>query len=506
MFVRRCLGIIPKIIRFNVPRTIPQNFIRTKHSLTSGVKGNRSRNSKIENNEEEGEINSEINLEDDNEYDYLVNNAMHVTRKMLNYHNVLVIQPYVKWGPKKTITKPELLLQESEALVKSLPKWTVEHSIKVPLESLDKRSVFGSGKLEELKTMVKQMKASGKLITCIFISKGTLTGQQKRNLEQHFGIPVMDRYSIVIQILRLHATSTEAKLQVAMAEIPYIWSQLRDSDVVTDKRTAFSLTDNQKQLLRNREKKLKSELAAVRTHRELLRNRRKQKNYPIVAVVGYTNAGKTSLIKALTDEDSLQPRNQLFATLDVTAHAGFLPCNLEVIYMDTVGFMSDIPTGLLECFIATLEDAMLADVIIHVQDISHENHLEQKKHVENTLKSLLATYNQSEDVLKNVINIGNKSDLIENPVTDLKLVSSKNLTGINELLVDVEKRILESTNRIKMSIKVPNGGLEMSWLYKNSAVTECVVNEEDSQQILLNVVISNGTLEKFKHEFLGKRK
>lgn len=79
-----------------------------------------------------------------------------------------------------------------------------------------------------------------------------------------------------------------------------------------------------------------------------------------MAVVGYTNSGKTSLIKSLTDEVTMQPRDQLFATLDVTAHAGILPCNLNVIYMDTVGFMSDLPTGLLECFIATLEDAMLA--------------------------------------------------------------------------------------------------------------------------------------------------
>ena len=94
--------------------------------------------------------------------------------------------------------------------------------------------------------------------------------------------------------------------------------------------------------------------------RKLLRSKRQQKNYPIVAVVGYTNAGKTALIKALTQEESMQPRNQLFATLDVTAHAGKLPCNLEVIFMDTVGFMADIPTGLIECFVATLEDAMLA--------------------------------------------------------------------------------------------------------------------------------------------------
>ena len=105
-------------------------------------------------------------------------------------------------------------------------------------------------------------------ITCVFISKGTLSGAQKRNLEQYFGLPVMDRYSVVIQILRLHATSTESKLQVAMAELPYIWSQLRDGDSSTGlARAKWSLTDAQKQLLRNREKKIKTELANVRNHR-----------------------------------------------------------------------------------------------------------------------------------------------------------------------------------------------------------------------------------------------
>lgn len=198
-------------------------------------------------------------------------------------------------------------------------------------------------------------------MTCVFISKGTLTALQKQNLEFYFGVPVMDRYSVVIQILRLHATSMEAKLQVAMAEIPYIWTQLRDTEGTPIKGgTAYTLNDTQKMLLRRRERKLKDKLTDLREHRELLRNKRKQKDFPVVAIVGYTNCGKTSLIKALTNEERLQPRDQLFATLDVTAHAGILPCRLKVIFMDTVGFMSDIPTGLIECFVATLEDAMLA--------------------------------------------------------------------------------------------------------------------------------------------------
>lgn len=168
-------------------------------------------------------------------------------------------------------------------------------------------------------------------------------------------MPVMDRFSVVIQILRLHATSRESRLQVAKAEIPYIWKQLGDRVGVRGK-----LNDAQKLLLRNREKHIKIELEAVRGHRQLLRKRRFQQKFPIIAVVGYTNAGKTALIKALTNEEGIEPKNKLFATLEITAHGGVLPCNLKVIFMDTIGFMADIPTGLIECFIATLEDAMLA--------------------------------------------------------------------------------------------------------------------------------------------------
>ncbi|XP_062560863.1 putative GTP-binding protein 6 [Armigeres subalbatus] len=439
---------------------------------------------------------------DDAEYDAVANSAMHVQKRLQNEQNVLVIQPYVKWGPRKSDSKPEHQLLEAEALVRSLPKWKVEHSIKVPLDSLEKKHLFGAGKLEELKTILSDLQTSGKLITCIFISKGTLTFGQKKLLEQHFKLPVMDRYTIVIQILRLHAISTEAKLQVAMAEIPYIWSQMKDHDKI-------HLTESQKQMLRLRERKLKDELVTIRSHRELLRNKRKQKAFPIVAVVGYTNAGKTSLIKALTEEKSLEPKDQLFATLDVTAHAGLLPCKLEVLFMDTVGFMADIPTGLIECFVATLEDAMLADVIVHVQDVSHENFPEQKRHVETTLKSLLRTSGVTHQpkLLDNVINVGNKADLL--PDTDghgdIQLVSSKTLHGMNDLLKEIERKILQVTGRQKMIIRVPMGGSEVAWLYKNAAVTETAADPVDSQRMLVSVVITEAKLQQFRHQFVIKK-
>lgn len=340
---------------------------------------------------------------------------MHVvTNKILNKQNVFLIQPYVKWGQKKSPVKPELQIQEAESLIRSLPNWQVGNSMKVPVEGMDKRMLFGSGKLEEIKELLKNV--GGPPITCVFISKSTLTYTQKSNLEEYFRLPVMDRYSVVIQILRLHATSQESKLQVAMAELPYIWMQMRDVELLGGaslKKQKFYLTDQQKAMLKQRERKIKHELQGVRSHRELLRNKRKQKNYPIIAIVGYTNAGKTSLIKALTDEQSLQPKNQLFATLDVTAHAGLLPSKLEVLYMDTVGFMSDIPTGLIECFVATLEDALEADLIVHVQDVSHENYKEQKNHVETTLASLIRNNTSKTDhIMENLINVGNKVDLV----------------------------------------------------------------------------------------------
>lgn len=464
----------------------------------------------VDNQDAEGKDANDLDL-DDSAYDAVASSAMHVQKKINNEQHVVIIQPYVKWGPKKSSTKPEHQLQEAEALVRSLPKWTVEHSLQVPLESLEKRHIFGSGKLEEIKTILKNMQTSGKLITCVFISKGTLTFGQKQTLEQHFKLPVMDRYSVVIQILRLHAISTEAKLQVAMAEIPYIWSQLKDQEAPGTKGRVY-LSEPQKQMLRLRERKLKSQLQDIRSHRELLRKKRKQKAYPIVAVVGYTNAGKTSLIKALTEEEALQPKNQLFATLDVTAHAGFLPCKLEVLFMDTVGFMADIPTGLIECFVATLEDAMFADVIVHVQDVSHENFLEQKRHVETTLTGLLKSTETDARHLQNVIDVGNKADLcdadyhaLQQQHPQLHLVSSKTLHGIDQLLQEIERKLLAATARQRIVIRVPMGGQEVAWLYKNAAVTDTAADPENSQRMLVSAVITDAKLQQFRHRFVNRK-
>nr|CAH7740115.1 unnamed protein product [Callosobruchus chinensis] len=266
-------------------------------------------------------------------------------------HNCLVIQPYVKWGPQKLTISPDEQLEEAVALIKTLPRWTVEDTIKIPLESLDKKSLFKSGNLDKLTRLVR----SNNNISAVFINSSNLKRVTSSILYDHFRVPILDRYKIVMRIFKIHATSKHAKLQVALAELYYIRRKAQQENV-------FFTHDPEKLKLMfdERENKLKSEIQQLRTHRDLLRSKRRKLDYPVIAVVGYTNAGKTCLIKSLTGEERLQPKDQLFATLDVTVHSGTLPSGLEVLYVDTVGFLSDLPTNLIECFVATLEDAVLA--------------------------------------------------------------------------------------------------------------------------------------------------
>ncbi|RZF45252.1 hypothetical protein LSTR_LSTR016247, partial [Laodelphax striatellus] len=317
-------------------------------------------------------------------------------------HNVFVIQPYIKWGPsKKTLTTPPYQLDESVALIDTLKDWSVVGSELVPLTTTKSPKVFGKGKLEALTKIIK----SDESITAVFLSLNVLSKVQQDFLEETFGLPVFDRYSVVMRIFREHAVTKEAKLQVAMAEIPQLWRNLsldkyraRGGNTHSVGGSGETFYEIRKNLIKGRESKLKAALKSLKKHRDLMRSKRKKRQFPTIAVVGYTNAGKTSLIKALTQEEEMEPKNELFATLDVTCHRGVLPSNIKVLYIDTIGFISDIPTMLIEPFIVTLEDALEADLIIHVIDVSNPDYVAQSAHVEQTLQQL----NVDKNLLKNV--------------------------------------------------------------------------------------------------------
>lgn len=221
-------------------------------------------------------------------------------------------------------------------------------SVAISLEHLNRKTLFSSGNLEMLKRKIR----GNPQITSVFINTSALKSIQRDELERIFNVPIFDRYNIVMLILKRHAISKHAKLQVALAEVLYL--QLRQKKI----DSSGIPYETRKLMLQKREQKLKKAIEKLRNHRQHTRLKRKEMDFPIVAVVGYTNCGKTSLIKALTADANLEPKDQLFATLDVTLHAGLLPSRMQVLYVDTVGFISNIPTTLIECFVVTLEDAL----------------------------------------------------------------------------------------------------------------------------------------------------
>lgn len=274
---------------------------------------------------------------------------------------LMVIQPEHKSGPvSKPYVSAQCRLEEAVSLVCAIEGWEVSHRRVDGVRHINNQSFFGKGKAAELKAAVRQLGAE---ITGVFVNTPTLTPAQHRMLEQLFRKDVFDRFGIVLRIFRERALTREAKVQVELAEIPYTVMRLsEDSEGRGGSQTeGVESMESRKSALKRRQRQLKAELEDIRSKRTALREQRaKRSATPTVAVVGYTNAGKTTLIKALSHDVTMAPKDMLFATLDSTLHAGKLPCGLAVLYVDTIGFVSDLPMELVESFATTLEDSISA--------------------------------------------------------------------------------------------------------------------------------------------------
>jgi len=347
--------------------------------------------------------------------------------KVLDSQQVLVIQPcYHSSSPNaRQFTTDDFMMSETLGLVKTLG-WKVVDGIILTIQRDDDQSkLLGIGQLERIRDNITELESKkGLFISSVFVSTYKLSARNRLNAEEILGKPVIDRYSVILQIFQKHAQTREAKLQVRLAEIPYLKNRLfSDLDLENEskhskQRRGREWFDKQRLALNKREKSIKSDLDKVKNQRALLRSSRVRNKIPSVAVIGYTNAGKTSLIKAITGTEKLEPKDELFATLDVTSHPTVLPSQLESVMLDTVGFISDIPTSLIASFNATLEDAALADLLIHVRDVSNPDHLSQNKHVLQTLHNLEIP----EKSIQSMITIGNKSDLVKED--DWKFIST----------------------------------------------------------------------------------
>ena len=312
------------------------------------------------------------------------------------------------------------------------------------LESINKATYVGKGKVEEIKELAEELGADG--IVC----DDELSPAQLSNLKDELDIKVLDRTLVILDIFASHAKSSEGKLQVEMAQLKYRSSRLmglgknlsRLGGGIGTRGPGESKLETDRRAIRERVSQLRTEIEKVESSRDTLRKHRMSDGIPVIAIVGYTNAGKSTFLNKMTDAGILA-EDKLFATLDPTTRSLKIPDGEEVLFTDTVGFISKLPHNLVDAFKSTLEEAKYADLILHVADASNPEVDEQMKVVYRTLEELKV-------VGKPVITFLNKQDKIDEDriIKDLKadaLVkgSAKTGEGIDELLNKISEILRE---------------------------------------------------------------
>lgn len=354
----------------------------------------------------------------------------------------------------------------------------VAHSLVVPLAAPKPATLIGSGKVEEIAEMVKERDAG------LVIVNAQLSPIQQRNLERAWKAKVLDRTGLILEIFGERASTREGALQVELAHLGYQKSRLvRSWTHLERQRGGFgflggpgeSQIEADRRLIQERIARLEKQLADVVKTRSLHRAGRARVPYPVVALVGYTNAGKSTLFNKLTDAKVLA-KDMLFATLDPTMRVIKLPLGRKVILSDTVGFISDLPTSLIAAFRATLEEVLAADVILHVRDVSH---LETDAQAKDVLK-VLDELGIGEERRTHMLEVWNKADLLE-PLEHAQreasaarhdeclLVSAVNGDGLDTLLARIEQRIGKTADVFTVTLDGADGKGH-AWLHRRGEV------------------------------------
>ena len=414
----------------------------------------------------------------------------------------LVVHPDLSRGASRR--SPEASLEEAVGLAAAIGLEVVYARI-VRLQQARPATLLGAGVVDELKALVEEQDVS------VAVVDAALTPVQQRNLERALNTKVIDRTGLILEIFGARARTREGRLQVDLAALSYQRTRLVRSWTHLERQRGGAgflggpgeaQIELDRRLIDERILRLKRELEEVKRTRELHRTARRRVPYPVVALVGYTNAGKSTLFNRLT-QAQVAAKDQLFATLDPTMRTVALPSRRRFILADTVGFISDLPTQLVAAFRATLEEVREADLILHVRDIAAPETGAQKADVESVLAELGITPEN-----RRIIEVLNKIDRLDPVVReqvaqqakrepDVVAVSALTGEGIADLLALVDRNLFREDQVFRLSVSLADGAA-LAWLYQHGHVLE---RRDDEAAAHVSVGLSLADLARFERQF-----